>query len=202
MASSLRQLPANYTTRSAFNFGRKRWMQTLLKLSGFVAWLVCSGLLLWIAVRLHPDPQKDMPVFGQAEGLVGSIVVLIFLFGVATILHQALHGGGYWLVTRERPRFVLSRRNPTVSATGWYLSGFLYSVILLAPLVIWLPITIAANALVPAPTVYWVAVALALHISLCTGDVVMMAWILRQPRQTLFGDNDGDMGTTAYAPTI
>lgn len=73
---------------------------------------------------------------------------------------------------------------------------------LLMPLIVWLPVTIAAIAFVPAPTVYWIAVALALNIAVCIGDLVMVGWTLRQPRGTFFNDNTHDTGTTAYSPII
>ena len=159
-------------------------------------------ILLWIAVRLHSDSQKDTPVFGQAEGLVGVVVVTAFLFGVATAMHQAIHGAGYWLFTHERPRFVLSGRYLSVSAPGWYLGRLSYAIMLLAPLLVWLPMTFAAIAFVPATTIYWLAVTLALNIAICTSDLPMLVWLLRQPRRTLFSDHDGDTGTTAWTPTI
>jgi hypothetical protein len=202
MASSLRALPANYAAHSALDFGQKGWARTLLNLASFVVWLVGSVLLLWIVVRFRPDAGKDAPVFGQAEMAVGLIVVTVLLFGVAAVLHQATQGAGYWLVTHERPRFGLSGRYLTVSPPDWYLTKLPSVVILLAPLVVWLPVTIAAVAFVPAPTVYWVAVALALNIAVCVGDLVGIVWTLRQPPGALFNDNDRDMGVTVYTPTL
>jgi hypothetical protein len=201
MASSLRELPANYAAHSALDVGRKGWARTLLNFASFVVWLACIGLLVWIVVRVHPDAGEDAPVFGQAEGVVGLAVLAIFMFGVVAVLHQALNGAGYWVCIRERPRFALSGRYLSVSAPGWYLTRLAYAVVLLAPLIIWLPVTSAAIAFVPAPTVYWVSAALALNIAICVSDLVMIAWVLRQPRGALFNDNARDTGTTAYTPT-
>jgi putative zincin peptidase len=202
MVSATKQLPTNYVAHSALNFGSKGWARTLLNLASFLVWLVCSVLLLWIVVRFRPDAGEDTPVFGQAEGLVSGIVVLILLFGVAAVLHQTIHGVSYWMVTRERPRLGMSGRYLTVSVPGWCFTKLAYTLMLLAPLVVWLSVTVTAIAFVPAPTVYWVAVALALNIALCAGDLLAIVWTLRQPRGALFKDNDDGIGTTAYVSTI
>src|SRR5262249_8825230 len=109
---------------------------------------------------------------------------------------------GYWLCTHERPRFVLSGRYLSVSAPGWYLGRLSYATMLLAPLIVWLPMTFAAIAFVPATTIYWLPVTLALNLAICTSDLPMLVWLLGQPRRTLFSDYDGDTGTTAWAPKI
>jgi len=201
MASSLRQLPANYTAHSALDFGRKGWLRTLTNLASLVVWLVCSGLLVWIVVRFRLDAGENAPVFGQAEGLIAFAALTILVVGMASFVHQAIHGVGYWLFTRERPHFAMSGRYLSVSACHWYLTKLGYATMLLMPLIVWLPVTITAIAFVPAPTVYWLAVALALNIAVCVGDLMMTVWVLRQPRGALFNDNARDTGTTAYTPT-
>jgi hypothetical protein len=201
MASSVKQLPPNYTALSALDYGRKGWLRTLTNLASLVVWLVCSGLLVWIVVCFRPDAGEMRPVFGQAEGLIAFAVLTVLGFGVAAFVHQTIHGLGYWLVTHERPRFALSGRYLSVSAPEWYLTQISYAGMLLAPLVVLLSVTVAAIAFVPAPTVYWIAVALALNIAICVGDLMMAVWVLRQPRGALFSDNARDTGTTAYTPT-
>lgn len=80
MASSLRQLPANYVAHSALDFGRKGWLRTLTNLASLVVWFVCSGLLVWIVVLFRPDAGKDAPVFGQAEGPIAFAVLAVYMF--------------------------------------------------------------------------------------------------------------------------
>jgi len=96
----------------------------------------------------------------------------------------------------------MSGRYLSVSARHWYLTKLAYAVMLLAPLVIWLPVTLAAVPFIPAPTIYWISLALALNIAGCIGDLVMVGWTLRQPHGAFFNDNARDTGTTAYAPAI
>jgi hypothetical protein len=176
-------------------------VRTLLNLACFLVWHVCSALFLWIGARFRPDAGENTPVFGQAEGLIGVAVATVLMFGLATALHQVIHGVSYWPVTNERPRFGMSGRYLTVSAPSWCLTQLAYTLMLLAPLVVWLSVTVTAIAFVPAPTVYWVAAALASNIALCVGEVVVIVWMLRQPRGALFSANESEVVTTAYAPT-
>jgi hypothetical protein len=201
MASSLRQLPANYTAHSTLDFGRKGLIRTLLNLTTFVVWLVCSGLLLLILARFRPDVEKFAPLFGQVEGVIGAIALAVFLFGGAIVLHEGAHRVCYWLFTGERPCISPPREGVYyVAPPDCYVPKRLFLIVTLTPLLVWSVASLIAVAFISTPTVYWVAVLLALNIAICVGDLVMISWALIQPRNALF--NDRGPVTIAYAPTL
>jgi hypothetical protein len=203
MASSTRQLPANYAAHGVLDFGRKGWTRTLLNLASLVVWLVCSGLLFWIVVRFRPDAEENAPAFGAADGTVGLIVIAVFLLGGPILLvlpHEGLHRVCYWLFTGERPSISRPGGYTNIAPSDCYLPKGLFLVVALAPLFVWSLVIAAAIAFVPGPTVYWLTVALTLNLAICTGDLEMTGWALRQPSGALF--NDRGPVVTAYTPTL
>jgi hypothetical protein len=175
-------------------------VRTLLYLANLLTWLVCGALVLWIAVRLHPDPQSDTPVFGAADGTIGVIVIGVFLLGGAVLLvipHEGIHRVCYWLFTGERPSVSRPGGHTYIAPPGHYLPKRLFLLVALAPLIVWSFVIVVTLIFVPAPTIYWLAVALALNLAICTTDLAMITWAFRQPRDALF--NDQGLVVIAYA---
>jgi hypothetical protein len=170
----LGQLPTNYTPHSALDFGRKGRQRTPLNLANLVVRLVWSALLLWIAVRLHTDLQNDTPVFAAADATFGLIVIGIFLLGGTLLLvmsHEDIHRVCHWLFTGERPSVSGPGGRTYIAPPDLYSPKRLFLPAALAPYILWSFANDIALAFVPAPTIYWLVMVLALIIAVCAGDL-------------------------------
>jgi hypothetical protein len=130
------------------------------------------------------------------------IVIGVFLLGGVVLLvipHEGLHRVCYCLFTGERPSVSHPGGHTYIAPPNHYLPKRLFLLVALAPFIMWSFVIVIVFAFVPAPTIYWLAVVLALNIAICAGDLIVTIWVFRQPNNALL--NDGGSVITAYAPT-
>lgn len=153
------------------------------------------ALLLLTALR----PEVDSWTF-QISGanFWPFLLGLIVLLAVTVILHEAIHGLCFWLLTRERPRFAFKGVYAYAAAPDWYLPCLHHVAVALAPLVVitlvgllWLPV---AAEVVVLPLL----LVLVLNAAGAIGDLVTVVWLLLQPRTTFVRDSGNAI--TLYQP--
>jgi hypothetical protein len=205
MTPALRQLPANYRAHSALDLRRKGWLRKFWSHSSYFIWLVCGILMFWIVVSLRPDARRGLTSLSWVDVVIILVVAPISLFvGILPLVrfHEGAYRVCFWLFTGERQRVTplqeYAEGKTYIAPPDCYLTKRLLLIIASTPLIVWLLVSVVTLALVPIPVLYWIILPLALHSTLCVGDVIGMVWALQQPHGSLF--NDQGLVTTAYAP--
>jgi hypothetical protein len=198
-------LPAGYAPRAAFNLMRPAAMIGLsvasLALMPICAWLFLRvttllrpglGLNDILGFRTTPRPEGGFAHTFESGWMVGVVLALVLIIP----LHELVHGLGFWIFTRARPRFGWKLIYAYAAAPGWFLPRGPYLSVVLAPLV---AISLAGTALlavVPPAAVTAVLMLLIVNASAAVGDLAMAGWLLAQPRAALVEDTEN--GCTAY----
>jgi len=90
-----KRLPPAYQRRGTLDLSQNRKLLIALNLVGLVAFILFGLLFLKFAAWLRPEATVTLTLAGVLVVLLGSVLVIL--------LHEALHGFGFWLFTRERP---------------------------------------------------------------------------------------------------
>ena len=190
-------LPANFRACGTLDLGANR-----LALLGVTA--AGAALLLpfgWLVQRFL---LLTRPGDGSFEGVLnelGIVMVLGFLLGltaVVAIIHESIHGLFFWLVTRRRPVFGFRGPYAYAAAPACHIPRDPYLVTGLAPLVLMTLAGLALLLLVPVWALPAVAFMVIFNGAGCSGDLVVVGWLLTRPRDTLVCDR-GD-ACTIYQP--
>lgn len=122
--------------------------------------------------------------------LVGSVVTIV--------LHELIHGLGFWLFTRDRPAFGFKGLYAYAAAPRWYLPRNQHVVAGLAPLGVTSLAGLLLVPLVPPAPVGALVLILTLNAAGTIGDLVVMGWLLTRPATTLV--RDGGDTFSLFAP--
>jgi hypothetical protein len=205
MASSLRQLPANYAAHSALDWERKGLPRTLWSYGSFVVWPICCGLMFWIVISLRPGARQSLSSLSWVDIVISLLVLATLIFGGfigLIMLHEGAHRDCFWLFTGERPRISsleeYSKGYSYIAPPDCYLTKRLLLMVASTPLTLWILVSAITLTLVPMPAIYWIIVPLAFSSVFCVGDVIGIVWALQQPHGSFF--NDQGLVTTAYTP--
>ena len=137
----------------------------------------------------------------EAAGVLVVVVVLLVLQVIMVVLHEFVHGIFFWYLTRERPVFGLKFPYAAYAAApDWYLPRNWHLVVGLAPFVLITLGGLAVLALVPALAVPPLLFVLVSNAAGAVGDFVMVAWLLRQPGESLVRDTGSAI--MIYRPTL
>ena len=192
-----KQLPPHYQPVSVLDLSRNRLALVGLSVGAMAAFCLFGWLALVLLTALRSDVDSWTFQISGAN-FWPFLVGLTVLLAVTVILHEAIHGLCFWLLTRERPRFAFKGVYAYAAAPDWYLPRLHHVVVALAPLVVitlggllWLPVA-AEVVVLPLLSV------LVLNAAGAVGDLVTVVWLLRQPRTTVVRDS-GD-AITLYQP--
>ena len=119
---------------------------------------------------------------------LGLILGLIII----TILHELVHGGFFWIVTRQPPKFGFQGAYAFAAAPEWYIRREAYFLIGAAPLVIISIVGLVLIPVIPAQFLFIWLVCLLMNGSGSVGDVYVLAELIRQPVTAMIQDR-GDM---------
>lgn len=158
-------------------------------LFGYLATLVRpDGFAFQVQNASRLDALMFLSLAGS--GVVGVPAALI-------VVHEALHGVGFWAFTRARPVFGFKGWYAYASAPGWFLSRGQALTVLLAPLLavslggLWLV------AVLPAPAASLLLLGTIMNAASSSGDLFLVARLLRAPRSAVVEDTP--TGMTWYA---
>jgi hypothetical protein len=126
-------------------------------------------------------------------------LILVALYVVMIVLHEAVHGVCFWWYTRARPYFGISWRYAYAAAPDWYIPRNAYFVVALSPAVVLTVVGLFLIMTLPPPAVLPVAFVVIMNGAGAVGDFVVAVWLLRRTPQTLVNDVGDAM--TLYAPT-
>ena len=127
------------------------------------------------------------------------LFLCILAIALMLVLHELVHGIFFWLFTREKPRFAIKPGYAYAAAPEWYFTRLQYIIVGLAPLLI-----ISLASLIMAASSAYAIVAYFLIIATFNaagslGDIIVVVWVLRQPKNILVSDK-GDIFIT-FSPS-
>ena len=189
---ALRTLPPHYRHHQTLDLAKNRRIATGLNVVAAAFFFLFGGLVVLFCSAVRADTILAILralVWLRGAGILAIIVVLVGLQFLMVVLHEAVHGAFFWIFTRERPVFGLKPPFAAYAAApNWYLPRDQHMVVGLGPFA---AITLVGTALlfvVPAamlPPLLFVVVSNAAG---AVGDFVMVAWLSRQPKETLVCD--------------
>jgi hypothetical protein len=192
MSRATMALPDTYAPSGELDLSKNRAMVIGVNAAGTAALLPAGFLVLWFIAAFRP---------GAASGefrvdALGSLLVILELaaaIALVVIVHEAVHGLCFWLVTSARPAFGLRIPYAYAAAPNWYIPRDQYLLIGLAPLVL---ITLAGLALlliVPSAAVPVLALMIVFNAAGAIGDLIAVVWLLIRPRSSLVRDRGDSM---------
>jgi hypothetical protein len=195
-------LPANYILAKTIDLSKDRRALLILNAAGLVLFLLSAWFLVWLAAAVRPDLAARGFTFssGSLGNLAGLVAWIIAITIGMVVVHETIHGLFFWLFTRSRPRFGLGGTYAFAAAPDWYIPRRLYLVVALAPLVLMTLTGLAAVFVVPDNLLPGLLLLIAMNFSGSVGDMMVAAWLLRQPPGML--SQDYGFGVRFYRPGL
>jgi len=209
---AITNLPDHYVEIDALDLSRDVGMLIKLQIAVLLAFIPLGWFFLWFTFMLRPDSRQVLPQWGLFNLSINngfsveiSNVILIGLslfFAVAfvIIVHEATHGLFFYLFTGRKPRFGFKLLYAyAASPEGIFIKRSQYLWVGLSPLLIITLVGMVMIPVLPLVAIPTLVFALILNASGSVGDIAMMAWLLRQPKEALIKDT-GIM-VTAFGPS-
>lgn len=200
MPNASRVLPAHYTTAATVDIVNNLRLVLWLNVAG-LGLFILSGLLfvrLLYAMRPADTPAVLSIKIDSPAALLWILLLIVGSTAVMIILHEAVHGIIFWVITGEKPVFAFRGWYAYAAAPGWYLPRNAYLINSLAPLLLLTVIYLGLMAIIPAPALAPLLLMVTLNTSGCIGDIVVALWLLRHPSETLA--QDCGTAITLYLP--
>lgn len=189
MIQATQILPKDYQPGGALDLSRQRGLALGLGL-GSLALLAAAG---WLVLRVLPLLRSDIGQLTVSVSGTGELLALLGyglgLLVLMIVLHEAIHGALFWYYTGDRPRFGVTGLYAYAAAPGWYLPRGQHIVVALGPLIVITLGGLALAAVVPLSALLWVLAFVVANIAGAIGDIVVVVWLLGQPRAALIHDS-------------
>lgn len=192
-----KQLPKNYQEILKLDLSQDR--STLLKLNLFgVALVFISGLIFSsILFCLRSGDTVEALLIASGGGTQGRLFLLvgiIIAFILLVVVHEAVHGLCFWLITHEKPAFGFRGGYAFAAAPNWYLPRAHYLLTCLAPLLILTPLGTIILLNAPSTWIIPTLFFLSMHTGGAAGDLYVAAILLSLPGDLMARD-EGDIFT-------
>jgi hypothetical protein len=191
---ALQELPDGYEARVVFDPRKGLWFLVLNVLS-LVLTVVCGALFLNLAIAVRAKPLGEL---STASSGTFPLVMGIILTGGSLVVHELLHGLGFWWFTRTRPTFGCNIIAAYAGAPGWYIPRNQHLVIGLAPFVVLMTLGVALLLLVPTSLILVMVWLLTWNTLGAAGDLTVCCLELWYSPRALVRDTG--MEITIYAP--
>ncbi len=193
-----RGLPADYVLTASFS-ARNRRALLLLNIAGLFLLILFGWLFTALAFRLRPhEAAAALSYQFEGLGLLAMVGGVLLLAGLMLILHEAVHGVGFWLATGARPVFGLGPGYAFAAAPEWYLPRSRYLWIGLAPLLVISAAGILLIAFGPRELIGPALLVAVMNASGAVGDLWVVSLLLRQPPGALACDRGDEV--SIYVP--
>ncbi len=202
MSRPSRTLPAHYTAVAAVNIVKNLRLVFWLNVAGLGLFILSGLLFARLLSAMRPADTLEVlsiKIDSQAA-LLWTFLLIVGSTAVTIILHEAVHGVIFWVITGEKPAFAFHGWYAYAAAPGCYLPRNAYLINSLAPLVLLTALYLGLMAIIPAPALaplLWMAT---LNSSGCIGDIGVAVWLLRHPSETLA--QDCGTAITLYLPSV
>lgn len=202
--NSMRSLPPDYVEVGTLDLGKNKRALILINLLGLFLMLVFGGLFTYLLVLMRPVFLYQSPLsnpFGLKSVILVIFVLLLLLavmLAVMLLVHEAIHGFFFWLFSKTRPKFAFKGWYACAGLPGWYIPRGKYLITALSSFAVITLMGFLLLAFLPAKWLFITLVMMIANASGSVGDLVVVAWLLFQPRGSLAQDR-GD-SVTLYRP--
>ena len=184
-------LPPDYRSHKSLNLSGSRtilWLNlTAILLLFFFGWLFS-----YLVIKLSPINSFQTGIFGLFHSNTLIIIVAILLsIIIMLVLHELTHAIFFWLFTHEFPRFSLKAGYAFTAAPEWYFPRLQYILVGLSPFLIITTASIALTMFVAPSLIIYLLLIAAFNATGSIRDLIVVAWIFRQPMKILIKD-EGD----------
>ncbi len=188
-----RVLPEDYVLVACVSL-RERRALLLLNLAGLLLLILSGWLFISFALLLRPqDVAAALSFEFKGSGLLAAVGGVLLLTALMLILHEAIHGLGFWLATGSRPRFGIGRGYAFAAAPEWYLPRSRYLWIGLAPLLVISALGILLIVFGPRELIAPALLVAVMNASGAVGDLWVAWTLLRQPGEMLANDRGDEV---------
>jgi hypothetical protein len=195
MPKAMQHLPTGYELTGEINLNKNTGLVWGLNLAGLVLFLLVGLGMTFLIHLLRPEVSSAGLSFSTNSFNVGSFfgtvaLLILALLGIV-ILHEAIHGLGFWWVTGSRPKFGFKGVYAYAAAPEWYLPKHPYLGIGLAPLLVITTVGIILMVIGPASWINATWFVVTLNAAGSIGDLFAVVWLLTKPRDVRvrdFGD--------------
>lgn len=190
MEKATRSLPEDYHQISQFDLNENRGLGLILNLVGLGLLFGVGALFLESLIWLRPEylsSENILIITGLREFWRGVLLLAVSVF-LVIVLREGFHGLVLWFATGQLPKLGGHSLFSAAVSPEWYLPRPIYLWLTILPLVAITVLGLAAVTLVPLNWVPGVMLVVALNAALALGDIVTLAFLLRQPSTILFQD--------------
>lgn len=183
---STKYIPGNYVHHKTMDLSSQRSMLILN--------VIAIGLLFPVIYLFDNLVKKMRPELNNGSTLTMKFS-LINIFGIilvvliAILVHELIHGAFFWIYTGERPHFAFKTLYAYAAAPEWYIPRTNFIVIGLSPVILISIWVILLLIRIPPNLVKYLAIAGIFNLVGSTGDLIVITWILLQPKDCLINDS-------------
>lgn len=194
-----KSIPSNYHSHKILDLSNSRTM-FLLNLAAvpllFLFGWIFARIIIYVSIT-NPFPNGFWGLFTSYSVL--DWIALPISIAIMLVFHELIHGLFFWLFTQERPRFALKSGYAFAAAPDWYLPRSEYVLVGISPLVVISILSIVFAAFLPPHLSSYLLFVATFNAAGALGDMIVVAWVLRQPDTTFIMDH-GDKFLT-FTPT-
>lgn len=168
---------------------RDQGLMLKMNVLGFLLLILFGWLFTAAALRLRPT-EADTFLTLRWSGFEGvwTIVFVLALMFVTIVVHEAIHGLGFYLLASARPVFAFRGIYAYAAAPGWYIPRNRFLLIGMAPLVVISLLGVILMMWVPATWIAPLVLICVVNASGAVGDIWVTFMLLRQPPESYAHD--------------
>lgn len=193
-------LPEGYIEVGTLDLAKNKRALLLVSLLGLVLMCVFGVFFIYLISVIRPvayNGGEFAKPFGLKSVLFETLSLLVMLV-IMLILHEAIHGVFFWAFSRVRPKFAFKGLYAYAGLPGWYIPRGKYLITALAPFTLITLIGVFLLAVLPATWFVPLLGVLVSNAAGSVGDLVVVVWLIFQPRGSLAQDR-GD-AVSLYKP--
>ncbi len=193
-----KNLPSSYHAQKTLDLSRARvvfWLNlAAFPLLFLFGWFFNRIITLFRSI--NPLAKGIWELFATFSVL--EVIALALSIILMVVFHELVHGIFFWLFTHQRPKFALKAGYAFAAAPDWFLSRSQYTIVGLSPLILISIVSILFATIVSSSIVPYLVFIATFNAAGALGDMVVVAWVLRQP-DTILVKDEGDR-FSSFAP--
>ncbi len=193
-------LPPEYRSYKSLNLSGSRTI-LWLNLAAILLLFFFGWLFSYLIIKFSPISSFQKGIFGffHSNSLINIVAILLSII-IMLVLHELTHGIFFWLFTHEPPRFSLKAGYAFAAAPEWYIPRLQYILVGVSPFLIITTVFMVLTRFVSPSLMIFMLLIAAFNAAGSIGDLIVVAWILRQPMKILVQD-EGDIFYTFLTVT-
>ena len=181
-------IPNNFHHHKTLDFSSPRaavWLNLAAIPMVFLYGWLFSRIFTFFRLN-NPSARGSWGIFPgfSALELIALILAVIFMF----TFHEMVHGAFFWIFTGERPKFGLRAGYAFAAAPDWHLPRSQYIIVGLSPFVVISILSIIIATFSSSTIVLYLLYIATFNAAGALGDMIVVAWVLRQSSSVLVQD--------------